>query len=366
MFRKPRARGLHASRLATASLPLFLLLAACGGGSIELANIPPQPPTPKPTPTPMPTVTSINVETSWIASPAAKSGTYDLLALTSESTVGGPTSQQRRDGEFKLEVSKAGSGFGYDLQAPSGFLSGSLTNTQLPVQSVSWDFNAGGPNYRYDNPYGDYPQLFGQNLTETEVYSDGSQVIREDYDFNRAVVSGAIIDLPNDTRVSENMTFDAGLSYVAMGAWPWGTVALNSDGSATPGDIKNTIYFAYGDRTPGSAIPASGTASYSARALGHASEAGIPFTLLANFGQRSIATQIDQGSLFDVSGSASFNNAGNFEIPLSGSAGSNAASGELSGAFFGPQAEQVGGVFSVQSQGSVLIQDAFVGEHHQP
>jgi hypothetical protein len=300
-------------------------------------------------------VTSINVETSWLTSPATRTGNYDLLALTSGTS---------SNGEFQIEVSKAGSGFRYDLDAPAGFLSGNLTKTLLPVRASSWDFNAAGQNYRYENPYGDYLQLFGQNLKETEVYSDGSKVLREDYNYDRAAVSGAVIDLPNGERVSESLLFDLGLSYVAMGAWSWGTVTVNTDGSATPGDVKNTVYFVYGDRTPESGIPAFGTATYAARTLGQPTTAGIPFTLLADFSQRSISTEIQQVGLFDVNGSAPFNNNGDFEIALTGSAGSHTASGDLLGAFFGPHAEQVGGVFSIESQGSVLIQDAFVGKQN--
>jgi hypothetical protein len=39
----------------------------------------------------------------------------------------------------------------------------------------------------------------------------------------------------------------------------------------------------------------------------------------------------------------------------------------MNGAFFGPHAEQVGGTFAVQrAGGTLLMQDAFVGQQHKP
>jgi hypothetical protein len=121
-----------------------------------------------------------------------------------------------KSGDFTLAVSKGTMGFSYMFGAPSGFLPGSLTKIGLPVPIQSWDFNPGGPNYRYDNPYGDTQQFFGSNLKEYEVYADGSKILREDYDFDHAVVQNAIVDLPSGQRIAESLIFDVGLSYVAM------------------------------------------------------------------------------------------------------------------------------------------------------
>jgi hypothetical protein len=114
----------------------------------------------------------------------------------------------------------------------------------------------------------------------------------------------------------------------------------------------------------------------------------MPFTLTADFGQRTMATQIDQDYRFTtessvdpilgihVHGSAPFTNNGSFDIPLSGSVNfasttstvrpPEPVSGAMSGALFGPSAEQVGGVFSVnRSGGTVVIEDAFVGQRRR-
>ena len=78
-----------------------------------------------------------------------------------------------------------------------------------------------------------------------------------------------------------------------------------------------------------------------------------------------------------VAGSAPFTNDGLFNILLSGTVNfayeyvaspppSEAAFGEVNGAFYGPKAEQVGGTFFIQRMTDQLplYQDAFVGQQH--
>ena len=175
-----------------------------------------------------------------------------------------------------------------------------------------------------------------------------------------------------------------------MGEWNWDFVHL--DGGSAGG--FGSLLFVAGDRTPSSGIPASGKATYDAHThtlLSTNLTSGIPFTLTADFGQRTISTEIDQnyrynaaGDIMDypapgihVSGSAPFSNSGTFDIPLTGTANysatyaintpdpprSQAVKGDMNGAFFGPNAEQVGGTFSLQNSAGVpLLQDAFVGQ----
>jgi hypothetical protein len=104
-----------------------------------------------------------------------------------------------------------------------------------------------------------------------------------------------------------------------------------------------------------------------------------------------MSTHIDQGYVapnygpsgyfaapgIHVQGTAPFASNGLFDIPLTGTATwdsednlvpnlpSQPVTGTMDGAFFGPHAEQVGGTFGLQrSDGSQLLQDAFVGERH--
>jgi hypothetical protein len=385
MFCKQRSLGLRV-RLANGLVPpLCLLLSACGGGgSSGVASIPPPPITPTPTPTPTGTV---DVQTSWLDSPATRAGKYDLIGrLTLTLGNGGPTSfRALAPGEFSLTVAKAGEGFSYALGAPAGILPAGSTSLGPTSIADSWTFNVGGPNYRYDNPYADYVQYFGQNLKEYELNSDGTKKLKENYDFTRASTS-TLTSLSANTNLRTNLDYDVGYSYVAMGEWSWRVVDLNGTAAGDFGDLL----FVNGDRTPASGIPASGTATYDAHSLALLSSngtPGIPFTLTADFGLRTMSTRIDQDYKYNVAdvsgdpilgihvgGSAPFSDSGTFDIPLAGTANysstnspvtppSEAVAGMMNGAFFGPNAQQVGGVFSIiRPEGILLMQDAFVGQ----
>jgi hypothetical protein len=194
-----------------------------------------------------------------------------------------------------------------------------------------------------------------------------------------------------DKNLASFVAYDLGYSYVSMGEWEW--YFVHFDGGTAGG--FGQLFFVNGERTPPSGIPVSGTATYDAHSFALMSEdltPGIPFSLTADFGQRSISTRIDQdyryqpnGDLLDypapgihVGGSAPFTSNGTFSIPLTGTANysggyplntpqmppTQQVTGAMNGAFFGPHAEQVGGTFSLQNAtGGTLMQDAFVGQH---
>jgi hypothetical protein len=165
---------------------------------------------------------------------------------------------------------------------------------------------------------------------------------------------------------------------------------VDLNGAGVPGSDSGDLLFVHGDRTPASGIPASGSATYDARGLSALSSAA--FTLTADFGQRTMSTRIDQdyrynpsGDIMDnplavgvhVGGTSPFSNDGSFDVPLTGTANygtgyaintpetppSQPVTGDLNGAFFGPHAEQVGGVVSIDRAGGTVLQDAFVGQH---
>ena len=118
--------------ISTSALPLCLLLSACGGdGTSTVENIPPPPVTPAPTRTPTPT---IDVETSWLDSPATRVGSYDAIAIVNQSVNGTLSSRFAPPAEFRIEASQGVNGtFLYKLSGPSGFLPGQLSNITLPV-----------------------------------------------------------------------------------------------------------------------------------------------------------------------------------------------------------------------------------------
>jgi len=338
-----RARILREAQIIT--VPMCLALAACGGSGggsgSHVASTPP-PPMPTPTPTPSPPPAG--------AYPLTRAGTYDLIgALLLHPVEPGPLDARiTASNEFTLTVSP---GNNYDFEAPAGFLPGGLTG------------------YHYDES-----SFAGASSTTRGGYAETYA-----YDATR--------------NVKTTFGYDAGFSYVSMGEWEWSFVHL--DGGTAGGFGR--LLFVGGDRTPSSGIPASGTATYDAHTFALKSSSttwGIPFSLTADFGQRTISTSIDQNYQYDptgdvldepiagihVAGSAPFDNSGTFDIPLAGTVNYNSyphntpetpptqdVSGDMNGAFFGPHAEQVGGVLSLGPPGGTKwIQDAFVGKQRGP
>ena len=330
-------------------LPLCGLMSGCGGssGSSFIANIPPPPATPAPTTTPTPTSpapTPIPAPTAG-AVPATSLGTHDLLGI-----LRWDTTAPAAPGAFTMTITRPSSGdtYAYKMTAPLGFLPGTLTSIDYGP-SADWLRDANG---------------------------------------HIRVGLGKVLPYQTDQNINSGLALDAGYSYVSMGEWQWYLVHLDG-GTAAPG---GDLFFVTGDRTPESGIPASGTATYDARTFALLSRdltSGIPFTLTADFGGRTISTRIDQdyrynpnGDLLDepapgihVGGSAPFSNSGSFALPLTGTASygynqpeapaGSPVTGSMAGAFFGPHAEQVGGVLMLQSSGGVqVLRDAFVGQQH--
>lgn len=391
MLSKQRSFGRRIGLMGSVALPLGLMLSACGGGGggdSRVASIPP-PPIAAPTPSASPTLV---VRFNWLDSPATRNGTYDTIGrLTLTPGNGDPTSYRAvAPGEFTVRTSSIFSGqpFDYSLHAPAGVLPGGLTSlpSPSPISSFSWDINLPpAQSYRYDNPYGDYTLRLGQRLTAFSKAPDGTETQFLSDEFTRGWIMPEI-PLDPARELHAPLLYDIGYSHVAMGEWSWRVVDLNGTAAGDFGELL----FVNGDRTPASGIPVSGTATYDARSLVLLSSSGtpgIPFTLTADFGQRIMSTRIDQDYQYNsanptgdpilgihVSGSAPFSNSGLFDIPLSGTANyastnlaatppTEAVTGMMNGAFFGPRAEQVGGVFSLQRPGgTLLMQDAFVGK----
>jgi hypothetical protein len=327
--------------IGTSAMPLCLLLSACGGDGTSVASIP-QPPPVTPTATPTPTPSAALAADAF---PISHVGVHDLMGMENWT---GPVTP----GTFSLNVSKPAGDqvYSYSVTAPPGFLPGGLTSIEFGPSNFL-ELN--------DSGRGSYSKTLPWNATDN---------------------------------FRTGFAFDAGYSYVSMGEWSWAFVHLDG-GSAEDGGGE--FLFVTGDHTPSAGIPVSGTATYDAHTFALLSSSlttGIPFTLTADFGQRTISTQIDQdyryissnADLLDdpvpaihVSGSAPFSNSGSFDIPLTGTASEHSynvptppplasVTGDMNGAFFGPNAEQVGGTFVLRRMTDQvpLYGDAFVGQQH--
>ena len=370
MSRQLRRRDRRILFISSALLPLCLALSACGGGGTEqVASIPPPPPTATTTPTPTATV---DITGSWFESPATQNGTYDVLgrlALTSAN--GGATAYRTiSPGQLSMSTSwyfgrESGDLPWYSISGLAGILPAGLASMSLNGPFLSWSF--GPPRSYADTPSGSYCcQLLGQRM----IAGDFS------YDFTHGTTTWQPSGLPTNNVLQISLDYDIGYSYVAMGEWNW-----NAINTADSGDLL----FVDGARTPPLGIPVSGTATYDARTL--RGSVKVPFALTADFGQRTISTSIAQDYLYTgvanaptlgihVAGSAPFSNDGIFDIPLIGSANYSATNavttpaaesvtGTMDGAFFGPNAENVGGTFGLnRADGTLMLQDAFVGQQH--
>jgi hypothetical protein len=381
--------------ISALAIPPLLLLSACGGdGSYGVASTPP-PPTPAPTPTPTPTPAAVDVKTSWLDSPATRNGNYTVIGrLTLDLGNGGPTTNRTvAPGEFTMSTGwyfgrDSGDLPNYSLGAATGTLPGGVSSIAVNGPFLSWSFNP--PSSYANRPSGTYCcQMLGQQLTAYSIASDGSETQIVSNTFTRSATDRQPGGTNNNLQV--HLDYDIGYSYVSMGEWAW-------SGPFPPGE-SSSLLFVSGELTPPSGIPASGTATYDARTLTLASgnsTLAIPFSLTADFGQRTMSTRIDQDYRYNstadsmdfypalglhVSGSAPFSTSGTFNIPLNGTANYSVGyptnpvttpppqpvTGIMNGAFFGPNAEQVGGVFSISGSGGAMqLQDAFVGQQHHP
>jgi hypothetical protein len=312
-------------------------------------------------------------------------GNYDLIGRLTTGTagVGSPSNRQASPGEFTMGVANAtGGGLSYTLTAPAGIFPAGGTTSSVRSPQISWDINS-TVAYRYTHTYGDTPQYLGERLAG---FGGASQLFS--YDYTRGG-SGSAKDIDAKTYAATDLSYDIGNSYVAMGEWSWAVVD-NTHGQPVTGTGYGSLVFVNGDRTPTAGIPASGTAAYDARTL--FGFVNVPFSLVADFGQRTMSTSIAQdyrynpaGDSMDnplafgihVSGSAPFSSAGLFDIPLTGTVNwansyaintpmmpaAEPVSGAMNGAFFGPHAEQVGGtLFLARPGGAQLMQDAFIGQ----
>jgi hypothetical protein len=231
------------------------------------------------------------------------------------------------------------------------------------------------PSRVVDTPVGPITERFGDQFTYTSgtVTGGGSRLL----DYSPV----ASRDIGGGRTFNSQLDYSTGLSYVSLGQWNW-WISDNATGNT---EEYNSLYFVHGDRTPAGDIPASGTATYSGQSLGFSTDAvdrsnayGAPIdvSLAADFGQRAIAAQLNRDAQtsgdsiggyttvasVELHGTGGITTSGSFAVPLAGTVNTTPVAGALDGAFFGPNAEQVGGVFSVgNTAGQALVRDAFVG-----
>lgn len=183
--------------------------------------------------------------------------------------------------------------------------------------------------------------------------------------------SGGVVqyDKVGATNESTLLLTTAGLQYSALGTW----TDLSISGS---GNLVQASLFAFGQETAIAALPKTGSASYAFAVAGIGREGTTPFGLggagsaNVNFTASSLTTVFDLG-VFDsngaqlstqtINGTATIASGfARFSGTLSGTFSGTSVSGPLSGAFFGPAGEEIGGSWRFTG-GQVEAVGAFVG-----
>jgi hypothetical protein len=256
--------------------------------------------------------------------------------------------------------------------------------------------SAGGPTFSGSGSFGTAQMFFPIRETALEFTAGGmsasadstnARIILDSWDPMAAQVTSYSLTIPAESVNKYTGTGDTpffstpfastsgspvatfGLSYAAFGAW------LLPAGDGTP---VNTGYFSFGLETPVSAVPTSGTATYSesggvvgtafVRSGNSVSEAvvGGDAALTAHFGSGNVTgnfthmntyTQAQTAPWNDVSISASIaagsNSFSGSTAAASAPGGSfalkNSATGHIDGAFYGPNANELGAVWTLSN-----------------
>lgn len=166
-----------------------------------------------------------------------------------------------------------------------------------------------------------------------------------------------------------------GWNYQTFGVWTYET---NGGVGFRNGNIGA---ISVGARTPVGALPTIGTAVYSGLAAGlYIDSAGVPFLTAAsmsanvNFGTRSVQLSTTGTNLTNLNTSALSSDPGlNLSGALSYLSGSNRFSGNVTtasgaltgtatGSFYGPFAEEIGGIYSLTGTGPEAMTGGFGGK----
>jgi hypothetical protein len=367
---------------------LSMNLAACGGSDGGIASAPP--PVVATAPSASATVVGYDfiVLKQLDSTPAWKTGTYDMLAYLN---TGGSIRNMalQPPGSASISVDRA-----------NGTYSLTLATGTIPVTNALFRI-ADAPASFGNNFYG-WDRYIGTTTKSSTRWSDGVARPDESESVND-VTSGRFSSTVQEnasTKLHQTVWIYGSVAnrHVSYGSWQIARNSTNADGTISGLD-ESIGAFIFGERTAAGAIPVSGTASY-AVSFGQGQEPGSA-QLTANFAARTMSAVFSQSYVLNqytgggvccygwedsfpdpatkigtislgtqASGTAPFGASGSFDLPISGTGLvqvkridmtivpdiSVAVAGRFNGAFFGPQANELGGAFdlpNVQPDGSV-------------
>ncbi|SFR96566.1 transferrin-binding protein-like solute binding protein [Sphingomonas jatrophae] len=250
-------------------------------------------------------------------------------------------------------------------------LTGTFTDPRDVPSGVTTSQSAGfgkGVSLSYDAAAKSYTISINQggiadsvSYTEAQLDKDPARGFTE---YERHAANG------DDTELTLRTAGSAGsnLSYVSYGLWERD---VDQPGDA---DVERWATFVYGLRTPGTALPTTGSASYTGSVDGLWTSATASYRLsgtaaiTANFAGNQVNGTLDISgrdretnavvAMDRLTGAAALNRT---DASFAGTvAGANGFAGNWQGGLFGPGAQEVGGTFSV-SRGADEAVGVFVG-----
>ena len=312
--------------MLASSFAFAACLAGCGGGGTSVASMPPPPITPTPA------KTGAIISAPALAT-APNAGLFPLAAS------GGPTIQSHPSTLFPL------------LQSVVSISPGTAAaGTATMNAGATLAYSAPGNSYQLD--VGN-PALGVSHVALTPSSSGSASVFQADLGGGAA----AFVDIVNPATSS--------LSWTSYGFWD-----VHASASYT------NAAFVTGYATPDAGVPTSGTAAYTGSVVGeafHPDAAGIDgvdfyqlagsASLQANFGNRSISgnltnmtTKSFEGDvspwnsvslLGSISGGQFSGTSAATSAPANSGSLSTAANGTFAGMFFGPNAQELGAVWTL-------------------
>ena len=330
------------------------LLTACGGAGDSVTSLP------APSNQPVTFTHETVVGNPLPATPALTSGTYDVfgVAATAASTSGlGPFSiRSLNSTDLHITVDSATNSY-----------------TIIFDPAVFHVLDANGVSLSTIGFKIDYP-TYGHSYTTTHYGSDGSVAVVSGKGDAGSATQPITNSGPPPHRENSAFYSTTGSSYVSLAEWQTDSNWSHNDNGASD------VIFAYGRRSAPSEIPVSGTATYQSTKVISGFDTNI--TLTADFGVRSIGADLferfcscaetndDFIRTRNLSGSGSIDNQVAFGIALQGTetkafsatTESSPIAGSLRGAFFGPDASQIGGYYQLASD----MPDGFIAERTGP
>jgi hypothetical protein len=329
------------------------ILAGCGGGGTgasALVSTPPPIPSSvgpasggPPLPSGAVTGTRYAITGALAPTPALTPGTYDAVGIAAPASMGEAGFRLLQSGDLRIIVDASGATYTVSFD-PSVFPD--LAPPGAPRGEIDYAVAV--------DAAGDTTGLYGHAYDATTTFSNGGSQTGHgegDSGVGRPIGSSE----GEQATAATGYASRTGASHVSLGAW----------GKDVSRIYVLPVAFAYGDRTPPAALPVTGKAAYHATAvLGHPGIEPLAIDLGVDFAARTIradvdATDVDYTSVpigkVLLSGSDVITSQGAFDIALEGMAGTctnylcakpdTPVSGRLGGAFFGPDASQIGGYF---------------------